>query len=111
MGDNLNDKVARAIGWIDYPTDSAERGKKWHTDKNKAPFGTTIYKENWTPSTDWSQGGPLIEKYRICLAYVETKKGIKWYANISIDDDSHVGSTPLIAAMSALVHSKRNVIK
>ena len=61
--------------------------------------------ERYSPSTNWSQGGPIIEEYKICLAYVETKKGIKWYANTDLDSE-YVGPTPLIAAMRALVASK-----
>ena len=37
--EELIDKVARILGWIDYPEDSVERGIYWHRDASKAPFG------------------------------------------------------------------------
>jgi len=59
--------------------------------------------EFWAPSNDWSQGGPLIEKYEVDIVSMG-----QWEAMI----DDHVypwityGSTPLIAACRAIVASK-----
>lgn len=55
----------------------------------------------YSPSTDWNQGGPIMEKNKI---------GFDWYRNnwcafkepISEDEEKH-GDTPLIAAMRCYV--------
>lgn len=57
----------------------------------------------YTPSTDWAQGGPIIERERIDLDAYKTD----WEA--SMRGDAFVvssGPTPLIAAMRCLVASK-----
>lgn len=69
----------------------------------------------FTPSTDWSQGGPIIEREMIQL----TPKGMVnplhgWAASYrSFDEEDDVyalhrmrGKTPLIAAMRCYVASK-----
>jgi hypothetical protein len=70
----------------------------------------------WKPSTDWAQGGPIIEREqfnRIALnvsgGYTVSKK----IAELHDDNDSFiirwvhgVGPTPLIAAMRCYVASK-----
>lgn len=56
-----------------------------------------------SPSTDWAQGGPIIEREEIELV----PKGMYWDAYA--DEDFHVphsGPTPLIAAMRCYVASK-----
>ncbi len=62
----------------------------------------------FAPSTDWAQGGPIIEREGISL-YLDTNN--LWQANI-FDGNPAVfgtgveGSTPLIAAMRCYVASK-----
>jgi hypothetical protein len=64
----------------------------------------------WQPSTNWAQGGPIIEREGISL---ETWHGA-WKAELEFlpDDDTHyrygqgAGPTPLIAAMRCYVASK-----
>ena len=56
----------------------------------------------WHPSTDWSQGGPTIERDLISIDYDHNvwnaaKYGLDWYIS---------GPTPLIAAMRCFVSSK-----
>lgn len=63
----LNWAVGKALGWVDYPEDSKEQGAWWYTDPAKAPFCARIRKADWEPSTDWRQGGPLIDKYDVEL--------------------------------------------
>ena len=59
----------------------------------------------FAPSTDWSQGGPLMEKYRI-----DTEKMSKaWLAFFSNKSEAPVvaeGSTPLQAICRAVVRAK-----
>jgi hypothetical protein len=52
-------------------------------------------------STDWAQGGPIIERERIEIEH----DGHAWWARIKADDD-YTGPTPLIAAMRCYVAAK-----
>jgi hypothetical protein len=69
----------------------------------------------YTPSTDWSQGGPIIERERISTA--KDPSDAYWQACINCATSSmfgpglcgdhwHYGPTPLIAAMRCYVASK-----
>lgn len=51
-------------------------------------------------STDWAQGGPIIEREKIATAWHLTR-WVAWRGVIE-----HPGPTPLIAAMRAYVASK-----
>ena len=53
-------------------------------------------------STNWSQGGPIIEREGIQIARV----GDAWEAWVDADDVFCKGTTPLIAAMRCYVASK-----
>ncbi|WP_454908425.1 DUF2591 domain-containing protein [Variovorax gossypii] len=71
------------------------------------------------PSTDWAQGGPIVERERVAIWGGEREgwaaahpsanpsgyNGDSHYIDVG-DDDSYVGPTPLIAAMRAYVASK-----
>ena len=58
---------------------------------------------SYTPSTDWAQGGPIIEREKIALSYDTERFG--WVASFYAGDDVF-GGTPLIAAMRCYVASK-----
>lgn len=75
----------------------------------------------FTPSTDWSQGGPIIERERISLLVCKDGKKILWNAYHLGEDEwipdvdgvesygvprDEAAETPLIAAMRAYVASK-----
>lgn len=47
LTDELIDAIARTRGYIDYPTDSIEYGRIWHTNPKTAPFGKIISKEDF----------------------------------------------------------------
>jgi len=55
----------------------------------------------WQPSTDWEQGGPIIEREKITIEWT----GEDWMAYIWHDHE-WFGPTPLIAAMRCFVASK-----
>jgi len=63
-------------------------------------------------STDWAQGGPIIEREGISICNLEANSsGVEgWTASMgelwSPQDDGLVSATPLIAAMRAYVASK-----
>jgi hypothetical protein len=61
--------------------------------------------EIWSPSTDWSQGGPIIERERITVDARE--HGTLWVAHSrQVGQDGITGPTPLVAAMRCYVASK-----
>lgn len=55
-------------------------------------------------STDWAQGGPIIEREKIAVWH----RGDEWPWRAQQSDTSHLkgGATPLIAAMRCYVASK-----
>ena len=55
-------------------------------------------------STDWSQGGPIVERERVAL-WPDEEGGFFASADEGAGKDFH-GPTPLIAAMRAFVASK-----
>ena len=57
----------------------------------------------YSPSTDWSQGGPIIERERIA---VQSPNDKGWYATDYMFKTYESGPTPLIAAMRCYVTSK-----
>lgn len=90
-----------------------EDGKLHAWANNKGAF------EPFTPSTDWFQGGPIIERERIAVLPPITRRiGAEryafpidcWRALLQTDENELAthgcGSTPLIAAMRCFVASK-----
>lgn len=63
----------------------------------------------FSPSADWSDGGPIIEREKIELSYIDIDC---WYARVNpyaaepYGIPPYEGATPLIAAMRAYVASK-----
>lgn len=58
------------------------------------------------PSTDWSQGGPILEREGINTYQMQDST---WQANLDygmVDEAIYHGPTPLIAAMRCVVASK-----
>lgn len=100
------DLVAKALGYVDgkdmfcYPA--------WFN--KDGDFVETKHK--WHPSTNWSQGGPIIEEYNINIMIDMITPSKQWIAEIWIDLMSGIsvaeyGRTPLEAAMRAFVASKQ----
>lgn len=59
--------------------------------------------QEYKPSSDWSQGGPIIEREGVSIEYAAQPE--KWCACIMADQEVY-GPTPLIAAMRCYVASK-----
>lgn len=72
-------------------------GKTW-----RKPIPGVAF-EIYAPSTDWAEGGPIIERERITTAEAT---GGGWVALIRGVPEDMPGQTPLIAAMRAYVASK-----
>jgi hypothetical protein len=63
----------------------------------------------WNPSTDWRDGGPIIERERMLVAPHAVDGWAAWPSaggGAVLGTLQHVGPTPLIAAMRAYVASK-----
>lgn len=63
----------------------------------------------WEPTTNWAQGGPIIEQEEICTVICTWNS--PWYGkwNATCNKDGSVdenGPTPLVAAMRCFVASK-----
>ena len=62
--------------------------------------------DHYTPSTDWAQGGPIIEREEISVNWASGQ----WQAHTANDQDEYAqieyGPTPLIAAMRCYVAGK-----
>jgi hypothetical protein len=69
---------------------------------HKLPKSEFLWK--YECSTDWSQGGPIIERERITIQPVVRPDG--WMARTQRQDSVWEGPTPLIAAMRCYVASK-----
>ncbi|MBI2961685.1 MAG: DUF2591 family protein [Betaproteobacteria bacterium] len=97
----LNYMVAK-VDAILYMRDT--QGNVLEIDKDLNVYARTADSRmyHYCPSTEWRQGGPLIEKYGISVQ----RTGSEWTADI---DRVMVatGPTPLVAAMRALVMLKR----
>jgi hypothetical protein len=92
--------VARAEGYNVVPATCDPQGC-WVEDGGD-PFP-------YRPSTDWRQGGPIIERERIHL--IRDLRDERWLASARViwlpdHDDFVEGDTALIAAMRAFVASK-----
>jgi hypothetical protein len=65
-----------------------------------------ILEGGYSPSTDWAQGGPIIEREEISVNWASGQ----WQAHTANDQDEYeqieYGPTPLIAAMRCYVASK-----
>jgi hypothetical protein len=67
------------------------------------------YDDCWIEySTNWKQGGPIIERENICIGIDGDDGGWEWEAETAWLSKStkRFGSTPLIAAMRCYVTSK-----
>jgi hypothetical protein len=68
--------------------------------------------DTWKPSTDWAQGGPIIEREEISLYHeIPAMRDSIWQARPSLSAKGAggrwgIGPTPLIAAMRCYVASK-----
>lgn len=119
IGAPLNWAVARCEGW---DKDTYMMSPDIPKDINGRVIGimVPIIREYvwYAPSTDWSQGGPIVEREGIELSPIEidsengniTFSKSRWGARtpymLLYDEDFIQGPTPLIAAMRCYVASK-----
>ena len=112
-------KVAEATGIVlDYlvakcdghEVESLRGGAVWYWLKCSLTGALEVV-ELFKPSTDWAQGGPIIEREHLSIeAYsAPNDEGIAcfWYASEDkFDAETWDGPTPLIAAMRCFVANK-----
>lgn len=105
--------VAKCEGWVTYPTDSIERGDWYHTDAAVAPLGyehNRIHRDDFNPSSNWSQGGPIIERALLDItpSPYEHREDMRWHCQHynSLGGYAQYGPTPLVAAMKCYVTSQ-----
>lgn len=105
VGFELDWAVAKCEGWDDWSNDLEA-----FTSKNDVSDWKAL--ANWRPSTNWSQGGPIIEQQEIGIKRnTPCSKGREWEASPSITAKGAggqfgYGPTPLISAMRCYVASK-----
>jgi hypothetical protein len=114
-GAALDYAVAAVHGyeWTDDPSEVIAA-----VDRKRAPVVTAAVFElgvvvapgrgMYRPSTDWSQGGPLIAKYGVsldCLSPVNAWEAFVWGGPAACDGFSAEAETPLIVACRAIVAS------
>lgn len=107
IGPALDWAVANAAGW---PVEikphgqysNASTGHKLKARSYRLWMVSDVDPEECTPSSDWSQGGPLIEKHTSTVTHAAYDAG--WWAH----SGNHIGEgkTPLIAACRAIVAAK-----
>ena len=65
--------------------------------------------EVFSPSTNWAQGGLIIERERIAIWWAkwdDIDSAVPVWTAVRFNEDDHFGPTPLIAAMRCYVASK-----
>ena len=63
----------------------------------------------YIPSTDWTQGGPIIERERIAIwweKWDDIDSALPVWGAVRFNEKDYYGATPLIAAMRCYVASK-----
>lgn len=109
IGPTLDWAVATIEGHrvsIDLPNSIGKRHIFMHAAKDN-PLKQGMYQ----PSTDWAQGGPIIEREKVGITFHDERdewEAPNWAAWSTQTDDrvEVMGETPLIAAMRCYVASK-----
>lgn len=79
---------------------------------NRLPdYGQRDAEDGYRPSTDWAQGGPIIEREEISIDREFVSSRVEWaaWSPAPIRDDAEsfgYGPTPLVAAMRCFVASR-----
>lgn len=100
--------VAKCMGATNLRYDTVAT---WWVDLNGEPRALSSGwspRQSWHPSTNWAQGGPIIERERINIRPNQSDDGFKAFVILRPTGlaHRHDGTTPLIAAMRCYVASK-----
>lgn len=83
----------------------ASTGHKMKYHWHRLFVDVDVDREEWSPSIDWAQGGPLIQKHNVWLAAPYGDRRC-WNASYHTSQDHQDGDTALIAACRAIVSAK-----
>ncbi len=105
-----NELIGPALDWA---VAKCEGFKYELYEHNRKKWKNGLYRpQHWQPSTDWAQGGPIIERSsthiwtsRKDAAYAGHPDSY-WVAEMTEIGDIWWGPTPLIAAMRCIVAGK-----
>lgn len=109
IGKPLDFAVARALDYKPVLETESTGPDFWIC---QVPWGgyEMIGEDGFSPSTDWSQGGELIQRYGcdlICIAPANAWEANCWDDRVPMPGlHNQEGETPLIAAMRAIVSAK-----
>ena len=99
--------TAAALDWAvaNCEGELSQHGGQVHLVESKVRFYEDTLDIQYTPSTNWAQGGPIIERQRISTQTTEDY----WDADLTTESGAFIqsiGDTPLVAAMRAYVASQ-----
>ncbi len=74
----------------------------YYDDNNTPLWLDEAHEPEWKPSTDWAQGGPIIEREGISLEFSNGD----WFAKYETSAIQYFSYSPLLSAMRCYVASK-----
>lgn len=87
---------------LDWAVAGLVHNEKWRHGKYEGGLRASMH--GYHPSTDWFQGGVLIERYQIDLQWIGLNgKAVAWNAHHQDVAQFQCAETPLVAAMRAIV--------
>lgn len=93
-------------GYTDWILDKDGVLKRFYFDGSRSRAGHWEVIETFKPSTDWNQGGPIIERESITVGPHQVNGEVVGFFALGLQTDWSYGKTPLIAAMRCYVASK-----
>jgi hypothetical protein len=101
-----NELTGAALDWaVCEATGMFKAYTQFRSGKNFLKVYGVARNKHLHPSTDWSQGGPIIEREHISTSYVYWGEWEAW-DDKTMPPPKYRGPTPLIAAMRCYVASK-----
>lgn len=105
-GAALDWAVAMCEGYDDIKRNPHAFDDRWIIRKTSDPH-QRHWLDEYSPSTKWAQGGPIIERLGIGVRKVKAIKTWHWEAALAFPSKApSYGPTPLVAAMRCLVSAK-----
>jgi hypothetical protein len=102
-GAALDWAVAICEGWKTVHVNGVLMLRHYHPEKAHTPH---CYVEDFGYSTNWAQGGPIIEREKIRLDTTWNFEDGYWSARMDTVGGWWLGDTPLVAAMRCYVASQ-----
>lgn len=101
-----NELTGKALDWIVAKCEGLEItiGKTEQGSKLAVLTPIDGLWRHFKPSTNWSQGGPIIEREKVALDFCH--HDLVWFALIEYKTDKFKADNPLVAAMRCYVASK-----